>query len=97
MRWLGVQTKIDDLQERLDPALEDTKAWTTLLKQLPSDEAGKRIAGSKPHIDKYRSLMQETRPPARLAEQYRDTLKVHQETVTKYLADRRIRPGPVRS
>lgn len=94
MRWLGVKTKIDDLQERLDPALEDTKAWTTLLKQLPSDEAGKRIAGSKPHIDKYRSLMQETRPPARLAEQYRDTLKVHQETVTKYLADPENTTGP---
>jgi hypothetical protein len=56
-----------------------------LVKELPTNETGKKIAGSKAHVDQYRTLMTQPRSSARSAGQIRDTLQVHMETVQHYL------------
>lgn len=85
MRWIEVKGQIEDLRKDVVSAVTDTQTWTTLVTQLPSNEAGKRIAGSKEHLDRYRSLLEQPRQPARLATQYRDMLEVHLETANRYL------------
>jgi hypothetical protein len=85
MRWIDIKGQIEDLRENVASAVADTEAWTTLVKQLQSNEAGKRIAGSKEHIDRYRALLEQPRQPVRLAAQYRDMLEVHLETAKRYL------------
>jgi len=85
MRWIEVKGQIEDLRKDVASAVTDTQAWTALLTQLPSNEAGKRIARSKEHLDRYRSLLEQPRQPARLATQYRDMLEVHLETANRYL------------
>lgn len=85
MRWIDIKGQIEGIREDLDPALGDAETWMTLVRQLPGNEAGKRIAGSKTHVDQYRALLEQPRQPARLAMQCRDTLQVHLETAQRYL------------
>ena len=85
MRWIDFKGQIEDIREDLAPALADTEGWTTLVKQLPTNEAGKRIAGSEAHVDQYSVLLEQPRQPARLAGQYHDALQVHLETAQTYL------------
>lgn len=87
LRWVRIKGQVEEMRDNLAPAVVDVQAWITLVKQLSEDETGKRIAGSKTHVDQYRTLLEQKRRPPRLAKEYRDTLDVHLETIQKYLAE----------
>ncbi len=87
LRWVRLKGQVEEMRDNLAPAVADAQAWTNLVKQLSENDAGKRIAGSKTHVDQYRTLLEQKRKPARLAKEYHDTLGVHLETIQKYLAE----------
>jgi hypothetical protein len=85
LRWVRVKGQIEELRDSLRPATTDVETWTTLLKQLSENDAGKRIAGDKKYVDQYRALLEHPRKPARSAEEYRDSIQIHLEAVDKCL------------
>jgi hypothetical protein len=84
LRWMRVKGQIEELRELLHRTTVDVESWTTLVGQLSENDAGKRIAGSKMHVDQYRVLLEQPRKPVRLAGECRDMIQVHLETVAKY-------------
>lgn len=97
MRWLELQRQIESIKETLNTTNTDVDVLTSLLKQLPESESGKRIAASIPHLDQYRALLQDPdRKPVRLVSQHNDTVNVHVDTVRTYLdrRDNTVLPNP---
>ncbi|MCE5269541.1 MAG: hypothetical protein LLG00_16820 [Planctomycetaceae bacterium] len=97
MRWLELQRQIESIKETLNTTNTDVDVLTSLLKQLPESESGKRIAASIPHLDQYRALLQDPdRKPVRLVSQHQDTVNVHLDTVRTYLGrgDNTALPNP---
>ena len=84
-RWIEFKGRVEEISERLAAASHDIEAWSSLVKELPRNDAGRRIAGSKTHVDQYRALLDKPRPIVRLVGGLRDTLQANLELSQKYL------------
>ncbi|MBA3314682.1 MAG: hypothetical protein H0T47_15525 [Planctomycetaceae bacterium] len=84
-RWLEFKRRSESTRKRLDSAVEDIRKWSTLMEELPGNEAGRRIAGSASHVDQFLALREKPRPDAEQIEGLRDSLDLHQETTENYL------------
>jgi hypothetical protein len=84
-RWIEYKGRVEEINEQLATASHDIEIWSSLVKELPGNEAGRRIAASKTHVDQYRALIEKSRPSVRLVGGLRDTLRANLELSQKYL------------
>jgi len=61
-------------------------SFAALVKELLRNEAGRRIAASRVHVDQFRALQARSRIPARLVTAFRETLQVQAQAAQEYLS-----------
>ena len=92
-RWIEFKVRVEDISAQLEDAARDFEAWSALLKELPVNEAGSRIAGSDSHVAQFCALGRRAarRPDLR---RLRETLQVYLETPEKYLGEPDVLTAP---
>lgn len=86
LQWIRFKSRVEEVREQLQAVSQDNDVWSSLTKELPHNEAGRRIAGSPTHVDQFHALVVRPRTPARGLTTIRETLDVHLQTAQEYLS-----------
>lgn len=93
-QWLSFQRRAEEARAPLPAVASDLKAFTALVRDLPRNDAGRRIAADPGRIDEFLALTERPLPDSKRLESLNAALDLHVETAKTYLGQTESVIGP---